>query len=171
MLRNFVFIYAIENDLPLPIGTQNAEMLDPGVEDEDADSLDVTADPEEQADMVDSESLEPNGLATPSASPLPVFDVAAYQARAKDAYTTYRTQYASRFKWAKPALFRPDLKLDLEEDARRLITILQRSGAWDATRDRKLARLLRTADGRLIRSRRCWYSRSFPIPSTIWPAN
>jgi superfamily II DNA or RNA helicase len=141
VLRNFVFIYALENNLPLPIGTQNAEMLDPGVEDEDADSLDVTADPEEQADMVDSESLEPNGLATPSSSPLPVFDMAAYQARAKEAYDIYCTRYASRFKWARPALFRPDLKLDLQVDALRLIMILNRSGAWDAAQDRKLASL------------------------------
>ena len=28
VLRNFVFLHAIENDLPLPIGTQGAELLD-----------------------------------------------------------------------------------------------------------------------------------------------
>ena len=28
ILRNFVFLHAIENDLPLPIGTQDAGLLD-----------------------------------------------------------------------------------------------------------------------------------------------
>ena len=28
ILRNFVFLHAIENGLPLPIGTQDAELLD-----------------------------------------------------------------------------------------------------------------------------------------------
>ena len=142
VLRNFVFMYAMQNNLPLPIGTQDAEMLDSGVEDEDADSLDVTADSEEQADMVDSESAGPNGAdATPPTAPPSVFTVATYEARARDAYAAYRAQYANRFKWAKAALFRPDLKADLEEDALSLIAILQQAGKWDATRDRKLARL------------------------------
>jgi superfamily II DNA or RNA helicase len=139
VLRNYIFLYAIENNLPLPIGTQDAEMLDPGVEDEDPDSLDVTFDPEEQADMVDRESLglSGNGMAQESAT----FSAATYEARARDAYAMYRANYASRFKWVKPGLFRPDLKVDLAEDASRLITVLQRSGAWDAAHDRKLARL------------------------------
>jgi superfamily II DNA or RNA helicase len=140
ILRNFIYIYAIENNLPLPIGTQNAEMLDPGIEDEDADSLDVTADPEEQADIVDSESPEQNGAPAPTAA-YPAFDPATYEARARAAYAIYRTHYAARFKWIRPTLFRPDLPRDLAEDARRLIVVLQRSGPWDAARDRKLARL------------------------------
>ena len=37
ILRNYVFLHAIENGLPLPIGTQDAELLDTRVYDEDAD--------------------------------------------------------------------------------------------------------------------------------------
>ena len=37
ILRNYVFLHAIENDLPLPLGTQDAEMLDSRFTDEDAD--------------------------------------------------------------------------------------------------------------------------------------
>jgi hypothetical protein len=35
ILRNAVFLYAISHDLPLPIGTQDAELLDPGCTDDD----------------------------------------------------------------------------------------------------------------------------------------
>ena len=37
ILRNFVFLHAIENDLPLPIGTTDAGLLDPHSFDEDAE--------------------------------------------------------------------------------------------------------------------------------------
>ena len=41
ILRNFVFIHAIEQGLPLPIGTQDAAMLDSRMHDEDEDLGDV----------------------------------------------------------------------------------------------------------------------------------
>ena len=37
VLRNYVFLHAIRNGLPLPLGTQDAEMLDSRFTDEDAD--------------------------------------------------------------------------------------------------------------------------------------
>ena len=37
ILRNYVFLHAIRNNLPLPLGTQDAEMLDSRFTDEDAD--------------------------------------------------------------------------------------------------------------------------------------
>ena len=39
VLRNFIFLHAIENDLPLPIGTQGAEFLDGSLGDKDLDDL------------------------------------------------------------------------------------------------------------------------------------
>ena len=41
ILRNYVFLHAIENGLPLPIGTQDAELLDARAHDEDADRVDA----------------------------------------------------------------------------------------------------------------------------------
>ncbi len=38
ILRNYVFLHAIENGLPLPLGTQDAELLDTATHDEDADA-------------------------------------------------------------------------------------------------------------------------------------
>lgn len=37
ILRNVIYLHAIQNDLAQPIGTQDAELLDPGVADDDAD--------------------------------------------------------------------------------------------------------------------------------------
>ena len=37
ILRNFIFLHAIENDMPFPIGSQDAEMLDTRFSDEDSD--------------------------------------------------------------------------------------------------------------------------------------
>ena len=39
ILRNFIFLHAIDNDLPLPIGTQGAEMIDGNAGDRDLDDL------------------------------------------------------------------------------------------------------------------------------------
>ena len=37
VLRNYVFLHALKNGLPLPLGTQDAEMLDSRFTDKDAD--------------------------------------------------------------------------------------------------------------------------------------
>ncbi len=44
ILRNYIFIHALENNLELPIGTQGAEMLDTRFEDEDAEAVDYATD-------------------------------------------------------------------------------------------------------------------------------
>src|SRR5690606_758990 len=43
ILRNFIFIHALESDLELPIGTQDIEMLDSRFEDEDAEAMNYSA--------------------------------------------------------------------------------------------------------------------------------
>ena len=40
ILRNFIFLHAIENDLPLPIGTQDMGLLDTWANDQDSDLWD-----------------------------------------------------------------------------------------------------------------------------------
>ncbi len=37
ILRNYIFLHAIENNLPLPIGTQGADLLDTDMSDDDAE--------------------------------------------------------------------------------------------------------------------------------------
>src|SRR5690606_22274587 len=42
ILRNYIFLHAIQNKLPLPIGTQDAAMLDTRSSDIDVDDLNVS---------------------------------------------------------------------------------------------------------------------------------
>ena len=44
ILRNYIFLHAIENDEPLPIGSQNAEMLDSRFEDRDSEDATLILD-------------------------------------------------------------------------------------------------------------------------------
>lgn len=131
ILRNYIFTYALDNDLPLPIGPQDAEMLDPATNDEDVDSTQLLFDVDGETEKVREESGEPANASTPE----------GYSQRAKHAYKLYQTQYQRRFKWIGASLFRGTLKTQLGEDARQLLGILQISGEWDANRDRKLERL------------------------------
>jgi len=132
ILRNFVFLYALERSLPLPIGTQDAEMLDPGNSDEDADSLQWFFDfDEEEAESAEAEAEEMGVVYAPE----------AYRERARRAYELYRSRYKRRFKWIRSTLFIPAIEHELGEDAQRLIGVLRASGTWNPDQDRKLARL------------------------------
>ena len=129
VLRNYVYLYAIENDKQLPLGTQNAEMLDARFYDEDTDAVNFMPDPfdEEVETQVDD-----------SNSQLPSFTTDAFKAEAAKIYQRYMTQYESRFNWIRPNLFRPSLRKDLSDDAHALLKILQQYGTWDPDEDAKL---------------------------------
>ena len=129
VLRNHVFLYAIENDEPLPIGPQNAEMLDVRFYDEDADSLNLTSDPFEE---------ETDSHIDDASSQFSSFTTDAFRARAAEVYQLYAKQYKGRFKWIRPDLFYSSLQQHLASDAHELTKILQSHGAWDAAADEKL---------------------------------
>lgn len=127
ILRNQIYLYAIENDLDLPLG-----VLDPGVLgaeriDEDAEGLE--GDTEDLLDgvveAVPEEAAVPFGLT-----------------QAKSIYELYAGQFKRRFKWISPALFKPTLAEHLAEDTANLRNLLKTYGPWNAANDRKLAELL-----------------------------
>ncbi len=159
ILRNYIFLHAIEHNLPIPIGTQDAGLLDPRASDADPDSLDALSFmvDDEEADTAgngaagndaagndaagndgDAEAPEPEEVSLAGAR----FNEAEFQRRAAAAYDLYARQYARRFKWLRPAFFRPALADDLRADARALLDILQRNGAWNPDQDAKLAELV-----------------------------
>src|ERR1043166_6937203 len=130
ILRNYVFLHAIENGLPLPIGSQGAEMLDNRIFDEDADAVIGTASMFDE-DGDDDEVAEANQLRNEK----------DFRRRAAEVYGQYSTQFKRRFKWLSPSLFIGDLADDLRKDAQALIGILEKCGQWDPSRDAKLAAL------------------------------
>ncbi len=111
-------MYAMQNNLFLLIGTQDAEMLTSGVEDEDADSWTSSPPtPRNRPTWWTAKARAKRGRRHATTAPPSVFTVATYEARARDAYATYRFQYANRFKWAGAIAFGPISRLTFEEDA------------------------------------------------------
>jgi superfamily II DNA or RNA helicase len=136
ILRNYVYIHAIDNDLPIPIGTQSAELLDASANDEDADAPELM-----QAVMdYDDESNEENNDQVGKVSIHP-YTEEWYTERAKQLYEVYSMSQKKRFRWLRPVLFTKNLHKDLMEDAEGLLRLLHEFGEWDPHRDTKLAAL------------------------------
>lgn len=134
ILRNYVYVYALENDGPIPIGTQGAELLDARINDEDEYTI-------AQADLFDEDTDDDQAVAEPTET-VALHSEADFKRRAVEVYNLYRTRYKRRFKWLRPGLFIKRLTQDLERDAQALLTILQKCGAWDPARDDKLEALV-----------------------------
>ncbi|MBE0620385.1 MAG: NgoFVII family restriction endonuclease [Burkholderiales bacterium] len=126
VLRNQIYLYAIENGLDLPVGVLDAGLLDLEHVDEDAEGLE--GDPEDLLDglveAVAEEDTAPDGMA-----------------RAKAVYKQYATEYKKRFKWIRPTLFKKSLAADLALDTQTLSELLRAHGKWDPKHDQKLLAL------------------------------
>jgi superfamily II DNA or RNA helicase len=129
VLRNFIFLHAIENDLPLPVGTQGAEFLDAKLGDKDIDDL-----------LIETEDGDDNDNGNNYALAL-LCDEESFRKRAAQVYERYQTELHRRFKWLRPSLFIETLETDLKNDAHALIQVLKTCGSWDARKDAKLEAL------------------------------
>ncbi|GIV05346.1 MAG: hypothetical protein KatS3mg016_0921 [Fimbriimonadales bacterium] len=129
ILRNYLFLHALENGLPLPIGPQDAAMLDSRLYD---------ADPDDPATLDDAFDPEADADAPVSTSATPLRTEADFQRRAAELYTDYQQHFANRFRWLRPDLFEADLKRHLREDAHALLKLLQTAGEWNPSEDAKL---------------------------------
>ena len=128
ILRNYVFLHAIRNGLPLPLGTQDAEMLDSRFTDEDADQArGFLLDPDDD-DGQDEAVEKTDGASTRD----------DFEGRAAEIYAEYRRSYERRFRWLRPGLFKPTLECELQSDADALQGILKEYGPWDPAHDAKL---------------------------------
>ena len=122
ILRNFIFLHAIDNGLPLPVGTQDSALFDTRSEDSDNESNLLELEPAHKAhpDAIHAKSLDDFALA------------------AAHAYKTIEAEHLSMFDWLRPDLFVEELAKHLRQDVERLFTILDIAGEWDPSRDRKL---------------------------------
>ena len=129
IMRNLIFLYAIENDLPIPIGSQDAELLDISDEDADSDAAASLLDNAEY-DNVDEDATSSNQ------------DIEALRKHAAKVYGEYESKKSRRFKWLNPKLFMPELAEHLRDDVKGLLQILSICGEWDESRDNKLKALI-----------------------------
>ena len=128
ILRDYVFLHAIDNGLPLPIGSQISELLDTRLVDEDSDldtgSLFGEDDDEESEDLLGTD--------------VSTRTVQEFEIRAAEVYAQYQGTYKRRFKWQRSDLFLRSLADDLRNDAGTMLKILNDCGPWDPTRDAKV---------------------------------
>lgn len=136
ILRNYIFLYALENNLPVPIGTQDAALLDSWMNDEDVERTDFFDLPEE--DELPDEMIDPN-----EANPLSGLQgEAAFRERAAGIYQNYSEHLHNRFNWLPASIFSKELKEHLRGDAQRLMGVLDNCETWDWRKDAKLQRLI-----------------------------
>jgi superfamily II DNA or RNA helicase len=133
ILRNMIVLHALEQDLPVPIGTQDSAMLDSRLYDGDADSAIGTL------GLFDDD--EENGAATtPDSNTLRT--EADFRRLATEVYNTYAGQYKSRFRWLRSGLFNKRLLVRaLREDVTAMLRVLAKCRDWDPAQDAKLAAL------------------------------
>ncbi len=129
ILRNYIFLHAIENNESFPIGGLDASMLDSRFSDKDSDDVNLISgiSDDEDDELIDTSDSQSNLYTTEN-----------YRQRAARIYQLYLTQYKTRFKWIRSDLFLPILKDELTKDANALIQILQQYGEWDVKKDAKL---------------------------------
>jgi superfamily II DNA or RNA helicase len=137
ILRNQIFLYALENDLPLPIGTQDPVMLDVRFEDEDKDG--------DLGDMFDIENteLDEETEDTEANVQTGLRSESDFKREAQKVYEQYHTRYKKRFDWLSASIFTKTLSQHLQDDVNTLMTVLDKSGTWNADKDTKLEELIR----------------------------
>jgi superfamily II DNA or RNA helicase len=128
ILRNFVYLHAIETGQPLPIGTQDASLLDARFTDVERD---LFTDEEEDNEVASNGATGRTRLGTE----------AQFRERAAEVYAQYAGPWKRRFRWLPSTRFLPQLSEDLQADVGELLGVLNRCGEWDAARDAKLAKL------------------------------
>lgn len=126
ILRNYVYLHGIENGEPLPIGTQDASLLDVRFNDEDGRLF-------ANDDDDDDNGTDPNSNA--------LNGDADFQQRAAEVYAAYAGPFKRRFRWLDSSRFVPQLAKDLRADVQELQGVLNRIGQWDPQHDAKLDQL------------------------------
>ena len=125
ILRNFIFLHALDNCLPVPVGTQDSSLFDTRSDDHDSDNP-LFGDEEKTA-------KEPTEITAQSLSD--------FTKAGAGGYALLKSEHGSNFEWLRPGLFVEDLSKHLRQDAERLFSILQLAGDWQPTKDEKLAEL------------------------------
>lgn len=121
IVRNCLFTYAIEQNLPLPIGQQDMGVLDNLLDDEDPEG--------EVSFRGDNE-------------------MSYFREQAKRYYHELEAHHYDKYDWVSSHLFAPVLKTELDADALRLLQILNKVPEWRPAEDRKLQALCDMARGK-----------------------
>ncbi|AXE18048.1 NgoFVII family restriction endonuclease [Runella rosea] len=121
ILRNYIFLYAIENQKPFPIGKQDVAMLDEYLEENDIDNEEITL-------FGDTTNEEIDLMLTHE----------QYMNKAASVYALFESKYYNRFDWIGSHLFSKHLQNALNNDSNQLLGILEKGKDWTPQNDRQL---------------------------------
>ena len=125
ILRNAVFIYAIDNKLKLPISDENTfpeDFID------DADINDIFSKDDEQEEEASGDNL----IQVPN-------DMAVYMKKAEEYYNGLIGK--NNVQWIDARYFKRTLKQQLKKDCEQLIAMINLCDAWNPQTDQKLNEL------------------------------
>ena len=122
ILRNAVFIYAIENKLPLPIGDEN-QLPEEWIE--DADINDIFSHDDDEEDRKSGDGL----IDIPT-------DMKVYMKKAEDYYNVLSMK--NNVSWINSAYFKRTLKQHLRQDCEKIIEMILLCDKWNPQTDQKL---------------------------------
>ena len=130
ILRNYVFLHALQNGLPVPIGSQDAEVLDTRYADDDRS----IATEEGFAEEVQDSEIDTHPLRTAQ----------DFRESAAVVYREYSTTLKKRFNWLAPSLFAVEPLVNaLGSDSTALARIFDICAGWNPDQDAKLQALHR----------------------------
>lgn len=126
ILRNMVFVYAIENKLPLPIGDENS-LPDEYVADEDSSQ-------QMFSDRNDSAIADGDTITFPT-------DLDVYRKKAQEYYAIISGK--NNLAWLDSGYFKRTLKQHLLADCEKILDMIRLCGDWKPADDQKLSELER----------------------------
>lgn len=112
ILRNHLFLYAMENHLPFPIGQQEMGEIDELL------YKDIDADQNSKMELIVEE--------------------AEYKEKARQYYQYLSTGKQFRYDWIASDYFNKKVMEDLEKDSRTLLQIIEKGKDWNPDKDRQL---------------------------------
>ncbi len=130
ILRNCVFIYALDNKLPLPIGDENS-LPDDYIEDEDTNTTMF-------GEELDVQAAVGATLHIPT-------DLSTYMDKAKEYYDIITNK--NNVAWLPSTYFKRTLKQQLNKDCATLIQMIEFCGDWQQQTDEKLNELQQLIEG------------------------
>jgi len=137
ILRNLITLYALKNDLDIPIGTQDAVRLDTAISDADDELLQ-----DENATAPSADAAETLFVVEEAARQAPEQVYHRLFSKAEEYYRLYQQRFETRFRWLPARYFKRQLADDLELDSKALLKVLCEALPWRTDDDPKLERLL-----------------------------
>ena len=121
ILRNCIFIYAIETEQDLIVGEKGGEVIADAFDDKEGGMIGFS-----------EENEETSWFFT---------DFDSFHKKAEEAYKKYKEKNSKSLRWVSSSYFTDKLKEDLKKDTEQFISLLKKSKNWNPEKDLKLKKL------------------------------